>query len=130
VIYYDTSALVSLITGRAPASELRAYLRERKVPGATSTVGLIETVRTCDAYGTFPNLMTRLLRDFDEIDVTAEVRDRAAVLPRGLRTLDAIHVATAELLGSELSVLLTYDKRMVEIAKGRGLPVASPGMTL
>lgn len=128
MIYYDASALVALITGRPPAAELRAYLKERSEPGATSTVGLIETVRTCDTYGNFPQLMARLLRDYDEIEITSQVRDRAAGFPI-LRTLDAIHVASAELLGNELSALITYDKRMVEIAEWRGIPVASPGMT-
>ena len=38
--------------------------------GVTSTVGLIETVRNCDRAGTFPNLMSRLLGDYDEFAVT------------------------------------------------------------
>lgn len=120
-----------MITRRKPwAAALDTFLGERlDEPGATSTVGFIETVQSCDAQGTFPNLMAGLLRSYDELPVNSEIRDRASMLP-GLKTLDAVHVATAEVLGDELSILLTYDKRMAEIARARGLPVASPGMTV
>jgi predicted nucleic acid-binding protein len=40
--------------------------------------------------------------------------------------LDAIHVATASLLGPDLEAVVTYDRRMIEAAQLYGLPVASP----
>ena len=95
---------------------------------ATSTVGLVETVRACDAMGDFPNLMAQLLRDYTELRLTTNIRDRAADLPGGLRALDAIHVATAETLADDLISLISYDKKMLELATSRGIPVASPGM--
>ena len=49
--------------------------------------------------------------------MTAEIRDRAANLPGGLTTLDAIHVATAEALGGELISFITYDRRMANVAE-------------
>ena len=60
--------------------------------------------------------------------LTGDIRDRAATLPGGLRALDAIHVATAESLAHDLTCLISYDKRMRDVANTRGLPVASPGM--
>lgn len=72
--------------------------------------------------------MGRLLRDYAEISVTALIRDAAANVPGPVRSLDAIHVATAELLGNELIALVTYDNRMAEAARGVGLPVVMPGM--
>ena len=80
------------------------------------------------ALGSFPNLMGRLLRDYDDLQVTAEIRDRAANLPGRLKALDAIHVATAEALGKDLISFITYDRAMANVARSRGLPVASPGM--
>jgi predicted nucleic acid-binding protein len=71
--------------------------------------------------------MGQLRRDYTEFEVTAEIRDRAAHLPGGLTTLDAVHVATAEALGGELMSFVTYDRRMVNVARSRGLPVVSPG---
>jgi predicted nucleic acid-binding protein len=44
-----------------------------------------------------------------------------------LRTLDAIHVATAAALGGELEAFVTYDQRLFETAERMGLPVVSPG---
>lgn len=128
-VYLDASAIVTYVTRRRNVAELREYLESHSgVRTVTSTVGLIETIRACDAIGGFPNLMLQLLRDYDELEVTNEVRDRAASLPGRLKTLDAIHVATAEMLGRELMSFITYDRGMAAVAKLRGLPVASPGM--
>jgi len=50
----------------------------------------------------------------------------ASVGPQTLRSLDAIHLATAQELGDDLGVLITYDRRLAEAAAELGLPVASP----
>jgi predicted nucleic acid-binding protein len=89
---------------------------------------MIETVRTCDQLGSYPNLMARLTREHTEITVTDRVRDLAANVLGRVRTLDAVHVASAELLGSELTALVTYDRRMADVARASGLPVEMPGM--
>ncbi|MEH1012539.1 hypothetical protein V6U90_05370, partial [Micromonospora sp. CPCC 206060] len=48
-----------------------------------------------------------------------------------LRSLDAIHLAAAQVLtnesGTALIAFVTYDRRLIERAKAAGLPVASPG---
>lgn len=129
MIYLDASALITYVIGRSNFAELHEYLgRSADVRMITSTVGLIETVRNCDRVGNFPNLMAQLLRDYAELIVTTDIRDRAASLPGGMKTLDAIHVATAETLGEDLIAFITYDRRMAAVAESRGLPVASPGM--
>ena len=46
--------------------------------------------------------------------------------PTGLRSLDAIHLATALSIRDDLGVLLTYDQRLGDAAAERGLTVASP----
>ena len=43
-----------------------------------------------------------------------------------LRTLDAIHLATALAVGDDLEAIVTYDERMVEAARLLGLPIATP----
>lgn len=125
----DSSAIVTLLCGREHARELRAHLVGRPAtPMATSSLGFVETVRTLDQVGDFPHLMSDLTRDFTEILLTDEVRDAAAVLSARVRTLDAIHVASAQVLGESLDVLISYDKRMLEAADAVGLPVAAPGL--
>ncbi|MGW1405725.1 type II toxin-antitoxin system VapC family toxin [Streptomyces sp. NPDC002403] len=124
----DSSAIVTLLSGREHARELRAHLVGRPVaPLATSSLGFVETVRTLDRVGSFPLLMRDLTRDFTEILLTDEVRDAAAALPGRVRTLDAVHVASAQVLGASLDVLISYDKRMLEVAEDVGLPVEAPG---
>lgn len=48
-------------------------------------------------------------------------------MPRRIHTLDAIHVASAQVVGDALDVLVGYDKRMFEVAEAVGLPTAAPG---
>lgn len=129
MIYLDASAIVTLVLGRRYADELRDYLDGRPhTPLGTSSIGLVETVRTVDQFGTFPNLLVELRDAYTEILVTSEVRDLAAHLPAKVRTLDAIHIASAESLGEHLTALVSYDDRMVTVAGDRGLQVAHPGI--
>ncbi len=51
---------------------------------------------------------------------------RPGLEPAAVRTLDAIHLATALALGDDLQEIVTYDRRMTEGARRLGLPVASP----
>jgi len=43
-----------------------------------------------------------------------------------VRSLDAIHVATAASLGDDLAGLLTYDLRMQQAVSALGLAVVAP----
>jgi predicted nucleic acid-binding protein len=129
LIYLDASALVTLLARRTYAKELRDFLDSRPVmPMATSSLGFVETVRTMDRIGDYPELMRDLVNGFTEILLTEEVRDAAAHLPGSLRTLDAIHVASAQVLGDALDTLVTYDKRMLDVARTEGLPAEAPGL--
>ena len=129
MIYLAASALVTLLARRTYAEELREFLDSRPVmPMATSTLGFVETARTMDRIGDYPDLMRDLVNGFTEILLTEEVRDAAAHLPGALRTLDAIHVASAQVLGDSLDMLVTYDKRMLDVARAEGLPAEAPGL--
>lgn len=69
-------------------------------------------------------LLDRLLR----IRVTDPVLRAADMFPaRHLRSLDAIHLASAEYLEHALTAFVTYDKRLAAAALDRGLPVEAPG---
>jgi uncharacterized protein len=128
VIYLDASALITFVTGRQYAADLERFLVTHPDVGtATSTVGLVETVRALNRVGDFPGAMATLQREHTEVLVTEEIRDAAAQLPGNIRTLDAIHVASAQAIGEQLTVLVSYDRRMVEVAQKVGLRVAAPG---
>jgi len=49
-----------------------------------------------------------------------------SLLPAELRTLDAIHLATAQLLEADLARLVTYDERMRAAAQAIGWSVVAP----
>ncbi|MFF7605021.1 PIN domain-containing protein [Streptomyces parvulus] len=124
----DTSALVMWMTRRNHWAELDAFLQQRATePLATSTLGFVETVRTLDLVGHFPKAMNDLDARVTEILLTREVRDGAALLVGRLRTLDAIHVASALSLRDDLTALVTYDLRMLETARAESLPAHAPG---
>ena len=129
MIYLDASALVTLIAGRQYTAELRQFLAGKPgMPMGTSTIGFVETVRTLDRIGDYPQAMRDLVQNFTEILVTEEVRDNAALLPANVRTLDAVHIASAQVIGSSLHTLVSYDKRMLDVARSIGLPTAAPGL--
>jgi len=70
----------------------------------------------------------KLLARLRLVPLTPELLDAAGRLaPAGLRSLDAIHVQSALLLGDELDALITYDDRMAEAAGAAGLTVRAPG---
>ncbi|MEV7108594.1 type II toxin-antitoxin system VapC family toxin [Streptomyces atroolivaceus] len=125
----DSSALLTLLTGRTNAGELRNFLADRPgLPIATSTVGVVETVRQLDRVGSFPHALADLDSMITEILLTEEVRDLATRVPASLRSLDAIHVASALAIGDAIDSLITYDKRMLDAAREAGLVAFAPGM--
>jgi predicted nucleic acid-binding protein len=70
---------------------------------------------------------TELLSTFTLLGVDAGVLSAAGELaPATLRTLDAIHVASALTLGAELDAVVTYDTRMIDAARAVGIRVESP----
>jgi predicted nucleic acid-binding protein len=135
VIYLDTSAIIRLlIAGETWGEDLEAFLRPRSGDlAATSVIGYVEVFRTLIRLDVPPPEHARAataLADFRLVALTDDVRRSAATLPgKGLRSLDAIHVASAQQLGGLLDVLITYDHRMIDAARTIGLPVVSPGMT-
>jgi predicted nucleic acid-binding protein len=52
--------------------------------------------------------------------------DAGVIEPAELRSLDAIHLASASQLGPSVKQIVTYDERMAEAATTAGWSVASP----
>lgn len=68
-----------------------------------------------------------LLRRVDLIRIGAQVLDHAGALaPVRLRSLDAIHLATAIALGTRLEAMVVYDLRLAAAARAAGLQVQAP----
>lgn len=69
-----------------------------------------------------------LLTAFSYISIDDDIVEAAMNEPdRALRSLDAIHLATARLLAPELDALVGYDNRLIKAAAEAGLLTVSPG---
>jgi predicted nucleic acid-binding protein len=127
-VYLDASALVKLVVREAETEKLVAYLRPRR-SRATSVVGLVEVRRAAARRPAVPtDRVEAVLATVAAVGLDpALVAAAGAVRPTSLRTLDAIHLATAALLGDDLEAVVSYDVRLTQAAAEAGLPVTSPG---
>lgn len=125
--YLDSSALVKLAVREPESATLRRYLR-RKRPLVTSALSRTEVARALLPFGA--DAVARgddVLQRLDVIRINDRVlRAAGALLPFELRSLDAIHLATAIEIGVDLSRVCTYDERLAAAAVGLGLAVVSP----
>lgn len=125
--YLDSSAIVKLAVREPESLALRRYLRRRQ-PLVSTALARTEVLRALLPAG--DEAMTRgraVLQRIDLVRVSDRILNAAGVLrPSELRSLDAIHLATAEELGEELGALVTYDSRMVTAAKQLGYRIVQP----
>ena len=128
VAYLDASAVVKLLVREAETTALRRRLKDwpHRVSSALLRVELLRTVRRAG----LPRLMEGARRHLARIDLIRlddDLLERAAAIePATGRSLDAIHLATALSLGSDLAAVVTYDARMSAAAQALGLPVIAP----
>jgi predicted nucleic acid-binding protein len=141
VLYLDASAIVKLILEEAESPALRTWLGERPF-GVTSGLSTVEVRRTVHLYAerTLAGATARrsaasdvaartesVLSGIVVLDIDDAVLARAArVEPSVLRTLDAIHLASALTL-DDLDAFVTYDRELSDAASLAGLAVAAPG---
>jgi predicted nucleic acid-binding protein len=125
--YLDSSALVKLAVREPESDALRRYLRRRR-PLVSSALARTEVVRALAPLG--PDAVDRgrdVLARVDLLRISDRVLDAAGLLvPPDLRSLDAIHLASAEQFGSDLRAFVTYDERLASAASSRMLPVIRP----
>ena len=131
MIYLDTAALVKLVRREVASDALVDWLNGQVdrlfVSSALAEVELPRALRRAE-----PALLTgvpAVLARIAVYEVDELVRATAAAYQDpGIRSLDAIHLATADaVLGDDLTAFVSYDRRLLAAAKGLGLPVAVPG---
>jgi predicted nucleic acid-binding protein len=124
--YVDASALTKLILDEpGSAAMYRWYIEADRI--ASSVIGVIETRRAVTRHADSRAALDVILRSVVVIEVDRVVAARAAAMqPASLRTLDAIHLATANGLAGQLDAFITYDDRLAEAARLAGLPVLRP----
>ena len=124
--YADASALVKLAANESESAAMLRWFTEAEMV-VTSRVGVVETHRAVARVPHDPVHLRRAMTEVDVMEVDIRVTEVAAtVAPPSLRTLDAIHLASAIEMGSELEAFVTYDDRLAAAARALGLPVVRP----
>jgi predicted nucleic acid-binding protein len=126
-VYLDSSAIVKLAVVEPESAALRSYLRRRR-PLVTSSLARAEVGRALLPLGDAAvkrgqEALSRL--ELIRVGETV-IADAGRLLPADVRTLDAIHLATALQLGGDLACFVTYDERQRVAARANGCRVAAP----
>lgn len=127
--YFDTSALVKLVVEESESHALFEWLEVEPRRIATSDLSRTELLRAVRRASPSHAASARtLLRACGTISVSMDVCDRAGLMdPESVRSLDAIHLATALVLGDDLDAFVCYDTRLTEAAARNGLSTLAPG---
>jgi predicted nucleic acid-binding protein len=132
-IYLDTSAAAKLFIAEVESPDLRQWFGSVAEPRLVSSVLLkVELIRLMRLIApTAVQTAEQFIADrIDIVEITPPVIDDATTVPPArLRSLDALHLATALDLAESVDVVLTYDKVLVDAARSAGLAVAHPGAT-
>jgi len=123
--YLDASAIVKLVVAEAHTADVErdAATRTALLSSRLSATEVMRAARRQPQRRVLQQVED-VLESFVLLDVTAAILKHAARLaPTELRTLDAIHLATALSLGLDNLDFLTYDTRLATAARTHGLSV-------
>ena len=132
-VYFDSSALIKRVVAEDESDDLVDFLDARYEQGdvlASSSLAWVEVSRVVLARVRTPadagELIDGAMSGIDERQLSAEVVSVARrIEPLILRSLDALHLATAVLIDADLVV--TYDERLADACRRNALSVVSPG---
>ncbi|MFA6298752.1 MAG: type II toxin-antitoxin system VapC family toxin [Nocardioides sp.] len=125
--YLESSAAAKLLTDEPETRALEDYLATFGPRDAVVSALLLETDlrRLAAREGLEQDMVTALLDGVRLLRMGRQVFQMAGLLPGpGLRSLDALHLATAML--DEVDVLITYDSRLTSAAAAVGVATVSP----
>ena len=123
--YFDSSAIMKLTGAEAESQALIDYLQETPAEVSTSVIAQVEVLRNLRKQ---PVESDQAMDGFYLLAFDEEVRQVAISVGRDtLRSLDAIHIATALAIGDRDLHFITYDARQAEAARAAGLKVVQPG---
>lgn len=127
-VYLDASALLKLVVAEAESDALLRFLRRHPIR-VTSALSHVEVLRAVRHVGeAAATRARRVLARVQQLRIDEEVLEAAATLdPAVLRSLDAIHAASALALAEDLAAVLTYDQRMLGALAALDLPARAPG---
>ena len=126
--YVDSSAMLKLAFTEPESVQLREWLTQDQPVLVGSDLVRTETIRA--VRRTFPEQLERALTTLGLLNllrVTPTAFRRASDLgPESLRSLDALHLASALELGEDLEGMITYDSRLTVACARHGVRVMAP----
>jgi uncharacterized protein len=129
MIYVDSSALLKLLFEETESAALAFWVSERTgSPFVSSELAKVEVIRAArrldiDVLPTARALVSQL----DLLPMSGRLIDDAAAVDHPLlRTLDAIHLASALSIRADLTAFVTYNKRLVSAANAAGIEATQP----
>jgi predicted nucleic acid-binding protein len=128
--YLDTSALVKLVLPEAESDPLAEALASwpQRASSCLAEVELVRAIRRATGEERALARAEEVLAGLYLLAVDAEVLRLAALLePLELRSLDALHLASALAVEEDLGAFIAYDHRLVEAARALRLPLVRPG---
>lgn len=130
MIYFDSSAVLKLLQEEHESAALEGWLSARTGTAVVSSdLTKVEVIRACRPLDAdlLPEARA-LLAGLDLIPLPTDIIDDAAELGEiMLRSLDAIHLASALSIRADLSAFIAYHQRLVGAASAAGLEAAAPG---
>jgi predicted nucleic acid-binding protein len=128
LLYLDASALVKLLVAEPESEALSAFVGEWRYR-ITSRITTVEVTRAVRREP-IPEIIARAEAVLDAVafvELTPDVAELAGRLdPPVLRSLDAVHVASALSIGADAGPFVTYDVRLGDAATRAGLEVQAP----
>jgi uncharacterized protein len=124
--YLDTSAFLKLVRSEPESDALRRELSGREL--ISSALLIMEGRRAARRYGELASRRARAgLTAVTLLPIDSPILEAAADLdPPELRSLDAIHLASALSIGEDLARFYCYDARLALAAQTLGIEVSRP----
>ena len=128
--YLDTSAFLKLVTTEPETSALHSWVQQEDPTLFSSDLLRTEALSAARRYSVEAHrLAQRRLEALTFLSLTTDICERAADLdPAILRSLDALHLASALSIAEELEGIVTYDERLRTAADLHGVAVVAPSV--
>ena len=126
MLYVDTSATVKLLLEEPESAALTEFLRTARTPLVCSRVGIVELRRVGRRTGADANRADAVAATLVVVELDETIERVALSVDPALRTLDAIHLATALAAAGSLTGFVCYDARLAAAAKSSGLTIFAP----
>ncbi|MDO5618842.1 type II toxin-antitoxin system VapC family toxin [Kocuria sp.] len=129
IVYLDSSVALRTLLDVPERSRLQHWMEAPDTDFVSSRLLRTEVVRVLRRDSRPPSDAQPLLTRVGLFDITREVHTVAESIERHVKTLDALHLATALLIGDSVAVA-THDASMKTVAEHLGLRVLDPVLSV